>query len=60
MKGALPSWVLGSVATVAVCWHWNGGMVAGVALLGQLLMLSVSLNVHYYRGFEGVARTEDG
>ena len=60
MKGAVLFWLLGSIATVAALWYWGGGMMAGVGLLGQLLVLSVSLNVHYYRRSKGVARIDDG
>ena len=49
MKSALLFWLLGSIAIVAAWWHWHGALMAGVGLLGQLLVLSVSVSVYYYR-----------
>lgn len=60
MKGAPLFLLLSSIAIVAVCCCWNSGAMAGVALSGQLLVMSVSLNVHYYRRSKGVARIDNG
>ena len=60
MKGAVLFWLLGSIAVVAAWWYWHGAFMGGVGLLGQLLVLFVSLSAYYYRKGKGLARVEEG